>query len=266
MAIARGSACGPLLGVPVTIKESFAYRGISEFMGLAAIAACDQPSHRRCRRPSRVRRRNRHRQDEYAGDVDRLADVQPDLRDDEQSVGPDAYARRLDGRRRRGAGRRHGRLDTGQRSQRVDSHPRALLRRVRRQAVARSVSMAGFQPGPWDGSPGLPMDIAVVGPLARSAGDLRLALEALGGSDGDDARAWTWRLPAPRHTRLEGFRVGYVMDDPRTLRSAPTLASCTSGRSRSSVAPGRRWSGDGHPISTSGSRCSSLCTSWLLRL
>src|SRR5262249_34705693 len=75
------------------------------------------------------------------------------------------------------------------------------------------VSTAGFQPGPWDGAPGYQMDLAVVGPLARSARDLGLALDVLGGPNGDEARAWTCRLPPPRHTRLASFRIGYVLDD-----------------------------------------------------
>ena len=57
------------------------------------------------------------------------------------------------------------------------------------------------------------MDLSVAGPLARSARDLALALNVLGGANGDDAKAWTWRMPAPRHTRLEDFRIGYVLDD-----------------------------------------------------
>ena len=75
------------------------------------------------------------------------------------------------------------------------------------------VSMAGFQPGPWDGSPGYPMDLSVAGPLTRSARDLALALNVLGGANGDEAKAWTWRMPPPRRTRLEDFRIGYVLDD-----------------------------------------------------
>src|SRR6266851_9625802 len=49
------------------------------------------------------------------------------------------------------------------------------------------VSLAGFQPGPWDGSAGYPMDLSVAGPLALSARDLALALNVLGGATGDDA-------------------------------------------------------------------------------
>ena len=40
-----------------------------------------------------------------------------------------------------------------------------------------------------------PSTLPVAGPLARSAADLRAALEALGGPDGDTARAWQWSLP-----------------------------------------------------------------------
>jgi amidase len=76
------------------------------------------------------------------------------------------------------------------------------------------VSMEGHQPGPWDGSPGPPMDLAAVGPLARDARDLKLALEAIAGPTDDEAQAWHWRMPQPRHTRLKDFRIGYVVEDP----------------------------------------------------
>jgi amidase len=58
------------------------------------------------------------------------------------------------------------------------------------------------------------MDLGVVGPLARSAGDLAVALNAMGGPNGDETKAWNWRMPAPRQKRLQDFRIGYVLDDP----------------------------------------------------
>jgi amidase len=76
------------------------------------------------------------------------------------------------------------------------------------------VSTAGFQPGPWDGSPGPLMDLAAVGLMARDARDLALALDLVGGPNGEDARAWTWRMPAPRHRQVKDFRIGYLVDDP----------------------------------------------------
>jgi amidase len=60
-----------------------------------------------------------------------------------------------------------------------------------------------------------PAALPVVGPLARSPGDLRAALEVLAGPDDDEARAWRWFLPPVRAARLSDYRIGYVLDDPR---------------------------------------------------
>jgi len=50
-------------------------------------------------------------------------------------------------------------------------------------------------------------DIAVCGPLARSAEDLALALDILAGPDRDEAVAYRLELPPPRHTSLRNYRV-----------------------------------------------------------
>jgi amidase len=57
-------------------------------------------------------------------------------------------------------------------------------------------------------------DINVVGPIARSAADLELALGVLAGPLPDRARAWRLELPPPRHARLRDFRVAAWLDDP----------------------------------------------------
>ena len=44
-----------------------------------------------------------------------------------------------------------------------------------------------------------PSDISVAGPLARSAGDLAVAMALLAGPDGPAAKAVRYRLAAPRH-------------------------------------------------------------------
>jgi amidase len=76
------------------------------------------------------------------------------------------------------------------------------------------VPMRGHIPPP----PGIPATppstLPVAGPLARSASDLSVALQALGGPDGDEARAWRWSLPAARGMRLAEYRIGYVLDHP----------------------------------------------------
>jgi amidase len=81
--------------------------------------------------------------------------------------------------------------------------------------TAGVVPLRGFQP---PGPPALPSETAylsTVGPLARSAADLRTALRVTGGPDGEPAKAYRWELPPPRRARLADFRVGAVLDHPQ---------------------------------------------------
>jgi amidase len=64
---------------------------------------------------------------------------------------------------------------------------------------------------PWQKAP---VDIDVVGPLARSSDDLALALSVMAGPDPIDATGWQLKLPAPRHERLRDFKVGLMLDAP----------------------------------------------------
>ena len=50
-------------------------------------------------------------------------------------------------------------------------------------------------------------DIAVCGPLARSAEDLALALDVISGAETLDSPGWQLNLPAPQKTSLADFRV-----------------------------------------------------------
>jgi amidase len=74
------------------------------------------------------------------------------------------------------------------------------------------VSMRGHVPGPPNSL--LQVDIAVVGPLARSAEDLDLALSIVAGPNEFDAPAWRLDLPKPRHQRLQDYRIAVCADDP----------------------------------------------------
>ena len=74
------------------------------------------------------------------------------------------------------------------------------------------------------GAPPLPynIDLAVVGPMARSASDLVLELDILAGPDElRDAIAYRLALPPPRHEALKDFRVLIVDTHPLL----PTAAS-----------------------------------------
>lgn len=57
-------------------------------------------------------------------------------------------------------------------------------------------------------------DLAVVGPMARSASDLKLELDIIAGPAPEDAVAYRWVLPKPRKAKLKEYKVGYVTDDP----------------------------------------------------
>jgi amidase len=87
-----------------------------------------------------------------------------------------------------------------------------------------TVPLTGFQPpGPPVG-PNEMTYLSAVGPLARSARDLRTALLVTAGPEDPAARAYTWRLSPSRHTRLEDFRVGVVLDHDH----APVSSEVTS--------------------------------------
>jgi amidase len=59
-----------------------------------------------------------------------------------------------------------------------------------------------------------PTDISVVGPMARHAEDLDLALRVLAGPDVLQQPAWRLELPAPRRTKLGEFRVAVWANSP----------------------------------------------------
>jgi amidase len=66
-----------------------------------------------------------------------------------------------------------------------------------------------FQPLPID------RDLAVIGPMARSAADLSLLLDVMAGPDPLEAgKGYRLALPAPRHGALNEFRVLVVDGDP----------------------------------------------------
>jgi amidase len=73
------------------------------------------------------------------------------------------------------------------------------------------VPTRGHIPGP----PGslAEIDLATVGPMARSADDLALALGVLAGPDTAHSVAWRLTLPPPRAASLDGYRVAYWLDD-----------------------------------------------------
>jgi amidase len=84
--------------------------------------------------------------------------------------------------------------------------------------------LTGFQPpGPAAG----PSDMtymSAVGPLARSARDLRIALKVTAGPERPAANADSWELSPTRHIRLGDFRAGVVLDHEQAPVSSEVTA------------------------------------------
>jgi amidase len=86
------------------------------------------------------------------------------------------------------------------------------------------VPLTGFQPPGTPAGPSDMMYMTAVGPLGRSARDLRTALRVTAGPEDPRAKAWSWTLPAPRHARLRDFRVGVVFDHGQAPVSSEVAA------------------------------------------
>ncbi len=76
----------------------------------------------------------------------------------------------------------------------------------------------------YESSAAAPTDIAVIGPMARSAGDLAVALDLLAGPDPDEM-GLTYNLPAPRVTALKDMRIAVWSHQPGQETDAETIAA-----------------------------------------
>jgi amidase len=102
------------------------------------------------------------------------------------------------------------------------------------------VPSRGHTPPPM---PPLPFDrdLAVIGPMARSAADLSLLLDVIAGPDPMEAgKAYTLALPAPRHNALKNFRVLVLGTDPvmptsATIRTAIEKLAANLGKAAVTV-------------------------------
>jgi amidase len=215
LAATRGAALGPLHGVPVTVKEAFDVEGLHTTWGnpeFSGFVAC---------RDATVVRRLREAGAVVAGKTN-LAMM---LADYGQSANPLYGATRNPWDLARSPGGSSGGaaaavaaglsfLDYG--SDLVGSIriPASFCGVYGLKPSARLVPQTGFQP------PGPPQEpsgsawMAALGPIARSAADLRAALEVTAGPQPPAATAWSWSLPPARRERLVDLRVGVVLDHP----------------------------------------------------
>ncbi|MEI8409385.1 MULTISPECIES: amidase family protein [unclassified Kribbella] len=208
-AIAAGREVGPLHGVPMTIKECFNVAGLHTTWGNPAfadyVADWDATVVQRLSRAGAiiVGKSNVHTMlgdfgqtsNEIYGRTNNPADL---TRTPGGSSGGGAAAL--------AAG--HTYLEYG--SDLVGSIrlPAAYCGVYGLKPTAGVVPLHGFQlPGPPELPTEFPM-LSTIGPLARSAADLRTALTVTGGP----TAPLSWRLQPSRRDRLADFRVGVVLD------------------------------------------------------
>jgi amidase len=92
----------------------------------------------------------------------------------------------------------------------------------------------GLAPTRGQAPPGVPPlpnepELAVIGPMARSAADLTLLLDVIAGPDPrDGGAAYTLSLPVARHARLADYRV-LVLDGHPLLPTAASVRTAISG-------------------------------------
>jgi amidase len=212
-ATARGGALGPLHGVPMTVKDAFDVAGLPTTWGNPAFAG-----HRAGSDATVVRRLRR-----AGAIVVGKTNVAYMLGDFGQTANPlhGVTANPWD-RARTPGGSSGGAAVAVAAGMSFLEYGSDLVGSIRlpasycgvyglRPSVA-SVPLTGFQP---PGPPAAPSDttyLSAVGPLGRSAGDLRTALQVTAGPEAPAARAWRWALARPRHSRLEDVRVGVVLD------------------------------------------------------
>ncbi|MFZ5719786.1 MAG: amidase family protein [Pseudomonadota bacterium] len=87
------------------------------------------------------------------------------------------------------------------------------------------VPLRGHSPPGLDGGP---VAMAVVGPLARTAADLDLALGVVAGPEPEEATAWSLSLPPPRQRELADHRI-FVLDRHPAAATDSEIAAAVDG-------------------------------------
>jgi amidase len=209
-AIAEGADL-PLAGVPMTVKESFNVAGLPTSFGLAFAK-----DHRPAEDADAVRRLKE------AGAVilgktnvaPGLADYQSDNPVYGRTNNPHDLSRSAGG----SSGGSAAALAAGMVPLELGSDAGGSIR-----VPAHFCGVFGHKPShgllplrgqQFPGTDGAAIELAVGGPLARSAADLDLALGVLAGPDALQAVGYRLALPPPRHTALRGCRVLLLDEHP----------------------------------------------------
>jgi len=238
-AVARGDDAGPLHGVPMTVKDAFAVAGLPTTWGEPAFADCvateDAAVVERLRAAGAIvvgKSNVHHLLADFGRTENPLHGRTVNPRDPTRTPGGSsggAAAALADGLTY---------LEYGSDLAGSIRIPAAYCGVYGLKPTAGTVPLRGFQP------PGPPAPLArefpsAVGPLARSAADLRLALALTGGP-----------LRPTRQCRLEDFRVGVVLDDPAcpvTGEVGAALSDAVDALARAGVRIREGWPADVDP-------------------
>jgi amidase len=224
-AIARGGDVGPLHGVPMTIKDSFDVAGLHTTWGNPAfkdfVADADATVVRRLERAGAIivgKTNVAFMLGDFGQTANELYGVTSNPWDTARTPGGSS-------------GGAAAALSAGMTFLEYGSDlvgsiriPASFCGVYGLKPSVATVPLTGFQP---PGPPAGPSDMTymtAVGPLGRSAGDLRTALAVTGGPEGQAAKAYSWTLSPARHTRLEEFRVGVVLDHEHAPVSSEVTA------------------------------------------
>ncbi len=210
-AIAQGHDIGPLHGVPMTIKEAFDITGMPTTWGLTAyadnIASSDAVAVQRYRQAGAI--------------VFGKTNVPASL-SDWQSFNPVYGTTNNPWDLERSPGGSSGgsacalaaglsALETGSDIGASIRNPAHYCGVYGHKPTFGIITSRGHMLPDWSGYPEL--DIAVTGPMARSAFDLQTALAAMAGPDDIDATGWQLALPDCDRAALKDFTVGIVYTD-----------------------------------------------------
>jgi amidase len=224
-AAARGDAAGPLHGVPMTIKDSFNVAGLHTTWGNPAfkdfVADWDATVARRLKDAGAIivgKTNVAFMLGDFGQTANELFGVTNNPWDTTRTPGGSSGG----GAAALSAGMTF--LEYG--SDLVGSIriPASFCGVYGLKPSAGIVPLTGLQP------PGLPLPLSdmtytgAIGPLGRSARDLRMALSVTGGPEGQQAKAYSWALSPSHFTRLEDFRVGVVLDHEQAPTSSEVAA------------------------------------------
>lgn len=205
-ALAKGESLGPLHGVPMTIKEAYNLEGTATTWGIPDfkhnVASADSESVRRLKNAGAV----------FFGKTNvplNLADFQSFNEIYGTTNNPWDLTRTPGG----SSGGSSAALAAGLTGLDAGSDIGGSIRNPAHFCgIYGHKPTWGIVPDEGHSLPGAfaPADIAVVGPMARSAGDLALSMDIVAGARRSERRGWQLHLPRPQKRSLSEYRVAIL--------------------------------------------------------